>query len=100
MNEFNNFKKYMSKLGAVYTPKKDNICANFQLGKYLNFQIQSTEDQHETGLIAVHICLRKGGFYFPLGDSWAIGALKLIEKIEEILLDYNINYSLVLKACW
>jgi hypothetical protein len=101
MNHFNEFKKYMDKIGVVCTREEENgLCRNFQLGKYLHFQISSREEQDEN-LIATHICLRKPGqFYFPLGEAYSYSALGLIEKIEEILLEYGINHSLLIKACW
>jgi hypothetical protein len=101
MNEFNEFKKYLVKVGC--TPiKRENTrqVESFQLNKLVHISITSDERQGETGLVAVHVCLRKENFYLPLGDLWAIGSLNLIEKIDSLLNENGFGFNLALKACW
>lgn len=98
MNRFNEFKKYMDKLGAEYSPRESGKTANFKLN-YVNFQVTTHAEQDES-LIGVSVALRKNGYYFPLGDTWNYDAIGVIENIEKILLEHDINISLVLRACW
>jgi hypothetical protein len=100
VNALLDFKKYMDKLGADFTPAKSGQNASYQLGKYLHVQVTSDQSQSEAGLIAVQLSLRKDSFYFPLGDCWNIGANGLLEKMENILREYNLQYDIVLRACW
>ena len=100
MNEFKRFEGYMKKLGAIPTPKTSGCCPFFTLNKYIEIQIRSTPEQHETDLISVHVALRKPGFYFPIGDAWAMSAVGILEKIQALLYEYNMDISLVLRASW
>jgi len=100
MNQFDKFKQYMDKLGAKFHPAKPAQYALFTMGKCLEIQVTSTKDQHETDLVAVNVNMRQNGYFFPLGTCWAVNALDLIEKIEKILIEYDIQKSLTLRACW
>jgi hypothetical protein len=100
MNEFDKFKKKMEKVGSIFYKGESGRTSFFTYHKYIEIQVTSTKEQHETGLIAVSVALRKPGFYFPLGDCWALNNCNLIEKIEAILNEYSINTSLVINAMW
>ena len=100
MNQYEKFKQYMNKLGAKCYAAKPNTNAFFTLGKCIEIQVTSHNSQHETDLVAVSVALRKNGYYFPLGDCWALNALELVEKIDKILMEYDINCTLNLKASW
>lgn len=100
MNQFDKFKQYMEKVGAKFNPAKPSQNAFFTLGKCIEIQVTSSKEQHETDLVAVNIALRQNGFYFPLGECWALTGLQLIEKIDKILMEYDIHRSLTLNACW